>query len=74
MAERYGPAYEEYGSADPVFAGHMQALVGQVVDAATWAGTVQGTLVDVFPDHLLIQTPSARYHVRLKAIAFVRAM
>ncbi|BCV24327.1 MAG TPA: DUF2642 domain-containing protein [Firmicutes bacterium] len=74
MTERYGPGYEAYSPADLVFNDHMRALVGQVVDAATWAGTVQGTLVDAFPDHILIQTPSARYHVRLAAIAFVRAM
>lgn len=75
MAEqRYGSVYEAYSPGDLVFGEHLRGLLGQMVDAATWAGTVQGTLVDVFPDHILLQTPSARYHMRLAAIAFVRAM
>lgn len=74
MTERYGSGSEAYAPTDLVFTDHMRTLLGRMVDAATWAGTVQGTLVDVFPDHILVQTPSARYHVRLAALAFVRAM
>ncbi|MDW7673937.1 MAG: DUF2642 domain-containing protein [Bacillota bacterium] len=58
---------------DPIFVQHMRELVNSRVEVTTTCCTLAGTLADVFPDHLLVLTPSP-HHVRIEEICFVREL
>ncbi|MEW6397899.1 MAG: DUF2642 domain-containing protein, partial [Bacillota bacterium] len=54
------------------FVRHLQGLVGQNVQVATVCGTIAGLLRQVFPDHVLLETPQGPTHVRMRQMCWVR--
>ncbi|MBC7338838.1 MAG: DUF2642 domain-containing protein [Firmicutes bacterium] len=62
------------GFDEPQFVRHLQSLVGQQVQVATVCGTIAGVLRQVFPDHILLETPQGPAHVRMRQMCWVRPM
>lgn len=57
-----------------MFTEHMRELVGQRIQVATNCGTLEGTLREVYPDHILITVDNTNVHVLLSGICFVSEM
>ncbi|MEW6546244.1 MAG: DUF2642 domain-containing protein [Bacillota bacterium] len=60
------------GFDEPQFVRHLHALVGQQVQVATTCGSIAGVLRQVFPDHVLLETPQGPAHVRMRQMCWVR--
>lgn len=56
------------------FTEHMRDLVGRRIQVATQCGTLEGTLREVFPDHILITVDNTNVHILLSGICFVGEM
>lgn len=56
------------------FLTHLRQLRGRTVEVAAMHWTIQGTLGEIFLDHILVRTDMGRYHIRIPAIAYVREM
>ncbi|TDA67446.1 MAG: DUF2642 domain-containing protein [Clostridia bacterium] len=56
------------------FLAHLRQLRGHMVEVAAMHWTIQGTLREVFSDHILVQTDMGMYHIRIPAIAYVREL
>lgn len=54
------------------FIAHMRRLRGQMIEIAAMHWIIQGTLQEVYSDHLLVVTDMGSYHIRMPAIAYVR--
>lgn len=57
---------------EPQFVRHLQGLVGRQVEIATVCGALNGTLRQVFPDHVLLETAMGPVHVRMREMCWVR--
>jgi hypothetical protein len=51
---------------------HLQQLTGKPVVVSTTAGKIDGTLGDVFSDHILIEASGKKYHINLNQIVYVQ--
>lgn len=56
------------------FIAHLRQLRSHMVEVAAMHWTIQGTLGEVFSDHILVQTDMGMYHIRIPGIAYVREM
>lgn len=54
------------------FIAHLRRLRGHMVEVAAMHWTIEGTLQEVYSDHILVTTNMGSYHIRLPAIAYVR--
>lgn len=62
-----------FGNDNRIFTGCMKEMIGSGIDVGLSSGIlISGRLLSVFSDHILLETPQGRYHVRLAAIEYVR--
>lgn len=70
----YMPRYmkPQHKMKEPYFYQHLVEMRGHMVEVATTCKVLKGKLVEVLPDHLLLELKEGlRCHVRLKEICFV---
>lgn len=70
----YMPKYlkPHYKIKEPYFYQHLVEMRGNMVEVATTCKLLKGKLLEVLPDHLLLEMKEGlRCHVRLKEICFV---
>ncbi|WP_162991056.1 DUF2642 domain-containing protein [Biomaibacter acetigenes] len=62
-----------FGGENRIFLGHLREMIGSSIDVGLTSGImISGRLVSVFVDHILVENPQGRYHIRLTTIEYVR--
>ncbi|MFC4076934.1 DUF2642 domain-containing protein [Salinithrix halophila] len=54
-----------------ILAQQMSELVGQRVQVETYVGKLEGDVVSIHPDHMILEKEERKYHVRWDAIIYV---
>ncbi|WP_091738246.1 DUF2642 domain-containing protein [Marininema mesophilum] len=53
---------------------HMSQVVGQDVQIETFIGGIEGEVVSIHPDHVILEKGDRKFHVRWDAIVYVSPM
>ncbi|AVV55800.1 hypothetical protein C7121_06435 [Paenibacillus glucanolyticus] len=69
--ETANPALSTVTLVDPYFYHTLRSLQGKPVVIETFRGPVRGTITDVKPDHVLLQTDNSSFFLRTQQMIWV---
>ncbi|WP_091836572.1 DUF2642 domain-containing protein [Marininema halotolerans] len=53
---------------------HMSQVIGQDVQIETYVGSLEGEVISIHPDHMIVEKDDRKIHVRWDAIVYVSPM